>query len=251
MIQKSFLVLLVSLLSAANLILHGQENKVLIYTRNGEGYVHDNIDASVDALKKICIQLGISYEVSDDPAIFNDQFDRRFDAVIFSNTNNEAFLDEQQKIVFKSFIQNGGGFVGIHSACGSERQWPWFWAMVGGKFVRHPPYQPFVIQVIDRNHPATDFLKDEFEWTDECYYMNYLNPDIHVLLAADLTTLEDPEIEIYPGNTFGDLFPLAWFHEFDGGREFFTALGHDEKHYEDNDFIRHLTGGLEWVLQLK
>ena len=251
MMQKNCLVLFILVLIAGNSNLYGQGKNVLIYTRNGEGYVHDNISASVDALKKICAQLGVSCQESDDPSIFGDQFSRQFDAVIFSNTNNEAFENEQQKLVFKSFIQNGGGFIGIHSACGSERQWPWFWAMAGGKFVRHPPYQPFVIKVIDKNHPSTDFLKDQFEWTDECYYMNYLNPDIHVLLVADLTTIEDPEIEIYPGNTFGDLFPLAWYHEFDGGREFFTALGHDEKHYEDEDFIRHLSGGIRWVLQLK
>jgi type 1 glutamine amidotransferase len=225
--------------------------KVLIYTKNGEGFVHDNIPQSVEALKALCEAKEISYTVSDDPGIFDANFSEEFDGVIFSNTNNEAFDNEDQRKVFKDFIQNGGGFVGIHSACGSERDWPWFWAMVGGKFVRHPPFQPFDIKIINKDHSSTDFLPDPWKWEDECYFINHLNPDINVLLAVDLKTIEDEEMEKYPGDTFGDLFPLAWYHEYDGGREFFTALGHDPEHYKDESFRKHLTAGILWALDLQ
>lgn len=227
------------------------EARVLIYTKNGEGYVHDNIAKSVKALRGICQALNVDCVVSDNPEIFDDMFESAFDAVIFSNTNNEAFDTEEQKKVFKNFIQHGGGFIGIHSACGSEREWPWFWAMVGGKFVRHPPFQSFDIKIIEKDHPSTSFLPGIWSWEDECYYLNQLNPDIKVLLAADLTTVDDPDRGEYPGETFGDLFPLAWYHEYDGGRQFFTALGHDKKHYNDELFIRHLSGGITWVLKME
>jgi hypothetical protein len=88
--------------------------KVLIYTKNGEGFVHDNINKSVIALKKICDDLGINYVVSDDPSVYTTDFHHEFDAVIFSNTNNEAFVTDEQRKIFQKFIQNGGGFVGIH-----------------------------------------------------------------------------------------------------------------------------------------
>lgn len=224
---------------------------VLIYTKNGEGYVHDNIPESVKALKEICDGLGIAYEVSEDPAIFNNEFSDKFDAVIFSNTNNEAFYTDKQRAVFQNFIKNGGGYVGIHSACGSERDWPWYWTMAGGKFVSHPPFQPFDLKVVNKNHPSTEFLPDIWNWEDECYYMNQLNPDINVLLVADLTTLVDPNMDKFPGEMFGKTFPLAWYHQFDGGREFFTALGHDPGHYMDENFRRHLSGGIQWALKLK
>jgi len=225
------------------------DKKVLIYTKNGEGFVHKNIKKSVKALEEICEDLNLAYEVSDNPEIFDKDFDVKFDAVIFSNTNNEAFNTEEQKEIFKKFIQSGGGFVGIHSACGSEREWPWFWAMLGGKFVWHPAYQQFDIKVIDREHNSTSFLPDTWDWTDECYIMNNMNPDIHVLLAADLSTIdEDPRLDEYPGDTFGNLFPLAWYHEYDGGREFYTALGHDPGHYKDENFRRHLLEGILWSL---
>jgi type 1 glutamine amidotransferase len=122
--------------------------------------------------------------------------------------------------------------------------------MVGGKFLRHPPFQPFKIKVIDRNHPSTDFLPEIWEWEDECYYHHYLNPDIHVLLAVDLTTIEDEQRDEYPDKIFGDLFPLAWCHQFDGGREWYTALGHSPEHYSDSLFRKHLKGGIEWVLEM-
>lgn len=225
-----------------------QQTSVLIYTKNGEGYVHDNIEASVTALQKICSKHNIETEVSDDPSVFTDENLRRFHVIIFSNTNNEGFDTDEQRKAFVRYIRAGGGFMGIHSACASERQWPWFWANMGGFFVRHPKLQEFDIKIVDADHASTSFLPDTWAWEDECYLMNHLNPDINILLAVDLRTIEDDQIDEYPGDTFGNYFPLAWYHEFEGGRQFYTALGHKIEHYDDPNFVRHLEGGLMWIL---
>jgi type 1 glutamine amidotransferase len=230
-----------------------REKRILIYTKNGEGpgkYIHDNIAASVEALQKICTENGIASDVSEDPTVFTDDNLDRYGAIVFSNTNNEAFDTEEQKSAFVRYIQDGGGFVGIHSACGSERKWPWFWAMIGGSFVRHPALQPFDIKVIDRSHPTTDFLGETWKWEDECYFIDHLNPDIHILLAVDLETIDDPEKGKYPGEVFGRYFPLAWVHEFDGGREFYCALGHKIEHYSDPLFMKHLLRGIMWAMDV-
>lgn len=221
---------------------------VLIYTKNGQGYVHDNIAASVECLKKICDENRWTYEVSGDASVFTADKISQFDVLVFSNTNNEAFDNEQQRNVFQDFIRGGGGFVGIHSACGSERNWPWFWANLGGKFVRHPKLQKFDIAVIDAKHSSTDFLPKTWKWEDECYFMNQLDPNIRILLAVDLKTVVDDKKKEYPGEVFGDYFPLAWYQEFDGGRQWYTALGHKNEHYKDEDFIKHLTGGMQWAM---
>jgi type 1 glutamine amidotransferase len=221
---------------------------VLIYTRNGEGFVHDNIDASVRALEEICAGLDIETEVSDSPDIFTPGQLVRFDGIIFSNSNNEAFASEDQRTAFQEFIRSGRGFAGIHSSSGSERNWPWFRAMQGGLFLRHPPLQEFDISVIDRDHLSTAHLPDTWKWEDECYYIHHLNPDIHVLLAADLRTIEDDLKAEYPGTTFGDYIPLAWCHRFEGGRQWYTALGHKIEYYDDPLFREHLKGGILWIL---
>jgi type 1 glutamine amidotransferase len=225
--------------------------RILIYTHNGKGYVHDNIAFSVQALTKLCKDNGYVVEASDDPSVFTREKLKNLHCIIFSNTNNEAFETEDQKQAFVDYTSGGGGFVGIHSASGSERQWPWFWAMLGGKFVRHPKLQPFTIKVIDKTHPSTKFLGDTWSWEDECYFTNQLNPDINVLLAVDLTTVEDEKKVDYPGTTFGNYFPLAWNHEFEGGRQFYTSLGHKAEYYQDEKFLKHLLGGIQWALKDK
>ena len=104
---------------------------------------------------------------------------------------------------------------------------------------------------MDKRHPSTSFLPDVWKIKDdECYYMKHLNPAVNVLLAADLTTVEDEKKDEYPGDTFGNSFPLAWYHSFDGGRQWYTALGHKPEHYSDPAFLRHLLGGICWALRI-
>ena len=241
-----FMLLNIALLSQVS------AQNILIYTHNGEGngdpYIHKNIPHAVKALVKMANEQGWQYQESDDPGFFTTENVRDLDCVIFANTNNEAFDTEEQKEVFANYIRNGGGFVGIHSASGSEREWPWYWAMLGGKFLRHPPLQEFKIKVIDPDHPATDFLGGTWDWEDEPYYLNNLNHDIHILLALDYTQLKDKDDAQGPGLQFGSYTPLSWCHTFDGGRQFYTALGHKKEYYKDEKFLKHILGGIQWVL---
>src|SRR5579863_3432840 len=158
------------------------ERRILVYTRNytpdGKGYVHDNIASSVEAIRKMGAEKGFAVDASDDPAVFTGGNLKQYAAIVFSNSNNEAFASDVQRDAFKAYIEAGGGFVGIHSASGSERGWPYFWQVLGGKFVVHPKMQAFTVQVTDASFPATKGLPAEFAWTDECYFIDHLNPDI-------------------------------------------------------------------------
>lgn len=223
----------------------------LIYTKNGEGFVHDNIASSITGLKKLLDEKGVTYDVSEDPSLFTDSNLKKYDVLIFSSTNNETFDTDKQRKAFQKYIQNGGGFVGIHSASGSERNWPWFWAMLGGKFFRHPPFQSFNIVKIDPDHPSAKAVPQYWEREDECYYIKELNPDIRIVLAADLTSINDDQKDEYPGNIFGKYFPVTWYHHFDGGHQWYTSLGHAQKHYEDPVFMEHIWGGISWVLEAR
>jgi uncharacterized protein len=71
------------------------------------------------------------------------------------------------------------------------------------------------------------------------------------LLAGVTTKLQDDKKTDYPGATFGELFPLSWCHSYDGGRQFYTALGHKAEYYQDAAFRDHLLGGIKWVMKLK
>lgn len=225
---------------------------ILIYTKNGEGFVHKNISNSVIALKKLLDANGMTYEASDNPALFTTENLQKYDLLIFSNTNNEAFDTDMQRQAFQEYIQNGGGFVGIHSASGSERNWPWFWAMLGGKFLRHSKFQTFNIVKIDPDHPSATPVPEYWERSDESYYLTELNPDIHIILATDLTSIDDDKAhQEYPANTFGKYFPVTWCHSFDGGHQWYTSLGHNPEHYDDPVFMNHILGGIQWVLEAR
>jgi type 1 glutamine amidotransferase len=222
---------------------------VLVYTRNGEGYVHENISYGVDMIEELGKEYGFTVTTSDDPGQFTRENLRQYDALIFANTNNEAFTSDAQREALQWYVRQGGGFVGIHSASGSERDWPWFSRLLGGNFERHSPRQDFMAEVVNRAHPSTAFLPDRWEIIDdESYYHTEMSPNINVLLAVDLTTIEDESLGEYPGDTFGDTFPIAWCQEFAGGRQWFTALGHRPAHYEDPQFRQHVLGGIQWVV---
>lgn len=221
---------------------------VLVYTKNGEGYVHKNIPNSIEAIQELGKKHGFMVDTSDDPSDITEKNLKKYDALIFSNTNNDVFNTEKQHKAFQDYIRSGGNFVGIHSASGSERDWPWFWSLLGGSFHRHAPFQEFTVKVTDKTHPSTSFLKDQWVREDECYYLKQLNPNTHVLLHADMTTVEDEEKDEYPGDVFGDKFPLAWYHEFEGGRSWYTALGHSIEDYDDPVFLKHILGGIKWAV---
>ncbi|HET8548044.1 MAG TPA: ThuA domain-containing protein [Bryobacteraceae bacterium] len=231
---------------------HAAEHKVLVYTRNftanGKGYVHENIATSVEAIRRIGAANGFAVDASDDPRVFTVENLKQYKALVFSNSNNEAFGNESQREAFRSYMRAGGGFVGIHSASGSERSWPYFWSVLGGRFARHPKLQKFVVRVKDRTHPATMDLPPSFEWEDECYYLDNFNPEIHPLLVTDPSKLDDPKKAEYPGDRFGDALPLAWWHTSSGGRSFYTALGHRKEHYSDPILVKHITGGILWAM---
>lgn len=223
--------------------------RVLVYQKNGRGFVHDNLAASAAAIRELGAQNGFGVDVSTNPAVFTDSSLRQYRALIFANSNNEAFETEAQREAFQRHLRGGGGFMGIHSSTGSERQWDWFQQMQGAKFFRHSPLQKFRIDVVDRTHPGTAHLGSTWAWEDECYFFTNVNPRIEVLLAADTRSLKDPKLITAPGQAVRGVFPLAWRHEFEGARVFYTSLGHKISYYADPVFRQHLLGGIRWVMK--
>jgi uncharacterized protein len=234
------------LLLAAALPAFAQDKKVLLYTRQAKtvdgkpGFIHNNTKASVDLIRKLGADNGFAVDVSEDPAVFTDANLKQYKALVFSNTNNQIFDTEEQQAALQKYIKGGGGFVGIHSATGSMRAWPWFCSMIGGRFQRHPALQKFTIKVVDRKHPSTSFLDETWKWEDEFYFHQNLAADNHILLAGDLTTLKDKDKPTTADNTF----PLAWCREFEGARIWYTALGHKPEYYSDPNFQKHILGGI-------
>lgn len=249
---KARFLLMMLLVAAMALPLSAADATILVYTRNytpdGKGFVHDNIADSVAAIRKLAEENGIAVEHSDDPAIFEASKLAKFQAIVFANSNNEAFANDSQRNAFQTYLRGGKGFVGIHSATGSERTWPWYWAMIGGSFDYHPPMQSFTVRVTGPRHPATTQLPAKFVVEDECYFHKNMNPAIIPLLLVDQTQLRDDKRAERRPNDFGAALPVAWYHHFEGARVFYTGLGHKKDHYKDPRLLQQILGGIQWAI---
>lgn len=222
---------------------------VLIYTKNGKGYVHENIPFAVTSLQKMANQYGFHADATDDPGVFTNDNLKKYSLLIFVNTNNDVFDTDEQRLAMRRFMEAGGGFVGIHSVLGTERNWDWFKMMLGGTFAWHPEFQKYLVQVIDQQHPSVAGLPEVWEKEDECYFLKEMYPGIKVVMAHDLTSLDQKDKEKIGtlAGSFGKFYPATWYQTFDGGYVWITALGHDKKDYEDATYREHLFNGIKFI----
>lgn len=229
--------------------------KVLVYTKNGKGYVHDNIPSAVQCLQKMGKEHGFAVDTSADPSVMTEANLKQYTMLIFPSTNNDVFDTDDQRLAFRHYIEAGGGFVGIHSVTGTERNWKWFKMMLGCTFSWHAKFQKFTVKVIDPSHPSVQGIPKVWEKEDECYFGKELYPGRVVLMAHDITTLnasdtaQKNKINQNAGG-YTELYPSVWYNEFDGGHTWVTVYGHDKKDYEDPVYVQHLFGGITYVAGL-
>lgn len=226
-----------------------KSTRILVYTKNGKGYVHDNIPYAAECFKRLGKQYGFQTVVTDDPSVFTRDNLQQFSILVFTSTNNDVFDTDDQRLAFRQFIEAGGGFVGVHSAIGTERNWTWFKMMLGGSFDWHPKFQKYTLRVIDPEHPSMVGLPKEWVKSDECYFQKEMYPGTRTVLVHDLATLDASEAEKIKSHagSFGSMYPATWYQKFDGGTIWITALGHDKKDYEDPTFVKHIFQGLQFV----
>jgi type 1 glutamine amidotransferase len=208
-------------------------------------YYHASIPAGIAAIQALGAAHNFDVVASDDTAQFTDDRLAAFAVVVFNNTNSTpekgALLTPDQRAAFQRYVRAGGGFVGIHSASGSERDWAWYGELVGAFFKVHPRIQQLEVRVEDSNHPSTLGLPLSWIRTEEPYDF-LVNPRgrVHVLTSYVTSS--------YEGHTMGPDHPIAWCHEFDGGRSWYTGMGHAASAFSDEPlFVRHLLGGIEWA----
>lgn len=216
--------------------------RVLVFTRT-RGFRHGSIGDGVNAVKAIAIRRGWLDDHTEDPTRFTAANLARYRVVIWLSTTGDV-LDATQQTAFEGFIKAGGGYVGVHSATDTEYGWPWYGKLVGAYFKRHPQIQAATLAVENTTHPATAHLSATWKRTDEWY-------DFRANPRANVTVLLTIDEKSYSGGTMGADHPVAWAHTFDGGRAFYTALGHTNATYKEADFIAHLEGGIAWAGGLK
>ncbi|WP_448519536.1 ThuA domain-containing protein [Rhodoflexus sp.] len=216
--------------------------RILVFSKTA-GFRHSSIPNGIAALRKIAEQNGYLMDTTENAANFNEDNLKKYAAVVFLSTTGDV-LNEVQQADFERYIQAGGGYVGIHAAADTEYDWPWYGQLVGGYFNGHPSTPSNVqrgqIFVVDKNHPSTEHLPDTLERTDEWYDYRDMYPGVRILMRINEKS--------YIGSNMTDHHAIAWYHEFDGGRAWYTAGGHTEESFSEPDFLRHISGGLRYAI---
>lgn len=214
--------------------------KVLVFSKT-MGFVHSSIPQGLAAMQKLGAENGFAIDTTKNADAFTDENLAQYSAVVFLSTTGNI-LDAKQEAAFERYIQAGGGFVGIHAATDTEYDWGWYNKLVGAYFLSHPagtPEADFIIT--DRDFSATNFFTDSI-WhrKDELYNFKKINPEVNVIMTVDETT--------YEGGKNGDVHPMSWYHEYDGGRAFYTAAGHTDESYGEEKFLKHVLGGIQYAI---
>lgn len=213
--------------------------KILVFSKT-KGYRHASIEAGKPAIQKLGAENGFDVDTTENAAAFTEDNLKNYAAVVFLSTTGDV-LDLQQQNAFKRYIQGGGGFVGVHAAADTEYDWWWYNKLVGAWFKSHPKTQKAKIIKVPNDDARFQIQTPEnWERTDELYNYRAIADDITVLYKLDETSYEGGE---NPGD-----HPWAWYHDFDGGRSFYTGMGHTDESWTEPEFLAHLTSGIKYAI---
>jgi len=221
--------------------------KALLVTTT-RGWHHESLHSGVLAIQQMGVKNFFDVVLWEDPNGFTDKYLGQFQVVIFLNTTGDIF-DSAQQNVMERFIRSGKGFVGIHSASDTEYDWPWYNKLVGRMFHIHPVIQTAKINIVDAAFPGLQGFAGNKLWTDEWYEFGPEKvSDLNYILAVDETSY-NPVVDWgkKKGSGMGKLHPVSWNHNYDGGRSFYTALGHLPSIYSDPVYLNHLYAGIFWA----
>lgn len=245
--MKARLVFICTLLLFTSQVLSAQQFKVFLFTKTA-GWHHESIHEGVAAIRKLAERNNFQVDWQENADFVTEKNLEKYQVIIFLNTTADILNEEQQKAVEK-FIQSGKGFVGIHSASDTEYGWPWYTKMVGMMFKIHPEQQTAYLRVLDHNFPGMERFPKKLLWTDEWYEFSAAkSTDLKFLVTVDEKTYNpNAKWGDNVGKGMGDFHPISWYHPYDGGRAFYTALGHIPATFSDQTFLDHIYGGIYWA----
>ncbi len=228
------------LLTVTLLILYSAtaQKRLLVFSKTA-GYRHSSITNGISAIQQMGNANGFEVVTTENASDFTTNYLGGFNAVVFLSTTGDILNDTQQA-AFEQYIKSGGGYIGIHAATDCEYSWPWYGQLVGAWFNGHPEIQAATLNVVNNTHPSTASLPATWLRTDEWYNFGNFQSNVNTLIRIDENS--------YSGGTMGNNHPIAWYHDFDGGRSWYTALGHTDASFSETAFLSHLSGGINYAL---
>lgn len=240
------LIVIQTLVSSAQ---NKKQFNALLVTKTA-GWRHESINEGVVAVKALGERNFFNVQWHQEGTPITDKYLENFQVIIFLNTTGDILKPEEQ-MAMEKFIQAGKGFVGIHAASDTEYDWPWYTKLVGRMFHIHPVIQTAQLVFTSNGFPGLNGFTNHQLWTDEWYEFDpETTTNLNYILAVDEKSY-NPKVEWadrnLKGNGMGNFHPVAWYHDFDGGRSFYTALGHLPTVYSEPAFLSHIYAGIFWA----
>jgi type 1 glutamine amidotransferase len=214
---------------------------VFIGVEKGKGR-HDVTPTAIESIRELVVKDGFDIHVTEDPAVFTQEQLKKYTAVILLNARGDVLNDNQQS-AFQKYLKNGKGVAILHAGLLAEEEWPWLTKLTGARFTDHPKIQEATVMLADKTNIINKGLPDSWTHHDEWYNFDVLPEGCTILLLVDEAT--------YEGGKHGDHHPIAWCNEFEGARMFYTAMGHTEESWHDAIFMKHILGGIRYVINGK
>ena len=216
-----------------------KQEKILVFTKT-LAYSHPSIPSGVAGIRMLGKQNGFDVDSTNDSSLFTIDNLKQYSAVVFLSTTGDVLNDQQQNAFIK-YIQSGKGFVGIHAAADAEYDWKWYNQLIGAYFMSHPGQQNATLNIVDQTFIATKHLPKQWKRFDEWFnFQSTQWEHCNILITIDETS--------YIGGEHGKYHPMSWYHDFDGGRSFYTELSHRDESYSDPMYLKHLLGGIQYAM---
>lgn len=227
-----------------NVEVSAQESKkvdrILIFSLT-TSFRHKSIKEGIIAIKKLAAENNFEVDTSENAAAFTQENLSKYKTLVFLNPTGSNVFSDEQKQALKSYINNGGGLLGIHAATDFCFEWEWYGRMIGAFFTNHPKVQQAKLISLRPKDKLMKGMPENWLHTDEWYNFKTFNKDVTVLVKVDETS--------YQGGTMNNEHPIVWYHKFEGGRVFYTGLGHTPEAYSNPLFLKQLLNGLKWTMR--
>ncbi|NND66343.1 MAG: ThuA domain-containing protein [Halioglobus sp.] len=228
---------------------------VLVFTKTNSFRHVDGIEGGSAVLEELVAKRGWGHFHTENGAVFNAQDLSRFDAVVFLNASGDM-LNEDQEAVFETWMEAGGGWLGVHAAGdGSHLTWQWYRDnLIGADFTAHimgPQFQVASVLLENQRHPVLTGIPDIWQHEEE-WYSWASSPRMEGFTV--LATLDEDsysptqrmwwsEVDLSMGD-----HPVVWSNCIGAGRSVYAAMGHLGEAFRQPQVKRILANALDWLV---
>lgn len=227
---------------------------VLVFNKVN-GFIHKDALPAGDAMfRELAAQNGWDVYVSDNGAVHNAADLAKFQLVVWNNVSGDV-LTEEQRAAFKGWLEQGGGWLGVHASGGDPfYKWDWYVdELIGAQFIGHtmdPQFQDADIHTADSGQELTSHLPKPWRVAQEEWYAFDQNPrgkGYEIVLTIDEDSYITKGSSFFGEDSMEGEHPMAWRHSVGQGRAFYSAIGHQAATYSIPEYRQFLSKAMRWA----